>query len=70
VGLAAFLPVLGGGILLDQVVVEGRLPVVGSIKTGSALVFDLGVTLIVVGLVSTVLLALRADELAGTEEGP
>lgn len=63
-GAVAVAPVLVGEELLDQIVVSGDLPLLGTVKTGSALVFDLGVTLIVVGLVVGVLLSLGADDLA------
>lgn len=56
----ALLPVLAGDNLLDQVVLETTVDVLGKVKTGSALVFDLGVTLIVVGLVIAVLEGLGA----------
>ena len=64
-GAVAIAPVLIGEELLDQVVVSGEFPLLGTVKSGSALLFDLGVTLIVVGLVLSVLLALGADELGG-----
>lgn len=54
------LPMLGGDLLLDQFVSEGTLPVLGKVKGGSALVFDLGVTMIVVGLIIAVLEGLGA----------
>lgn len=63
-GLVAVAPILGGNPLLDQVVIEGTVPVLGKNKTGSALVFDAGVTLIVVGLVIAVLDGLGAKALA------
>lgn len=69
-GLVAFAPLLVGEELLDQVVVSSDVPLLGTVKSGSALVFDLGVTLIVVGLVTTVLRALGADELASNREIP
>jgi len=69
-GLVAFAPLLVGEELLDQVVVTSDVPLLGTVKSGSALVFDLGVTLIVVGLVTTVLRALGADELASNREIP
>lgn len=50
-GLIALLPLLGGGSLLDQTVVDAVLPVVGTVKTGTALVFDVGVTAVVLGVV-------------------
>lgn len=67
-GLVAVAPVLVGEELLDQIVVDGDVPVLGTVKTGSALLFDLGVTMIVVGLVVAVLQSLGADELAGETE--
>lgn len=54
-GLVALGPLVVGDALLDQVVFEVEAPVLGKIKAGSALVFDLGVTLIVIGLVIAVL---------------
>lgn len=57
------LPVLTGSEMLDQVVVDVDLPLVGVAKTGTALVFDAGVTLVVVGVVVSVLTGLGADEL-------
>lgn len=64
VGLA---PVIGGDVLLDQVVVETTLPVLGTVKTGTAALFDLGVVFIVVGLVMAVLDGLGAatDAMSG-----
>ena len=69
VGAVALAPLLGGDTLLDQVVVERDLPVLGVVKSGSALVFDLGVTSIVVGMVVAVLTALGVDELSSSAEG-
>lgn len=67
--LVAWAPVPAGDPLLDQVVVEFTLPVLGKVKTGSAAVFDLGVALIVVGTVMAVLDGLGASSLApGSEE--
>ena len=48
--LVAIAPLVVGDTFFDQVVVEGDVPLLGKVKSGSALVFDLGVTLIVVGL--------------------
>jgi multisubunit Na+/H+ antiporter MnhB subunit len=64
----ALAPVLAGEPLLQQVVVEFTLPLVGKVKTGSAALFDLGVTLIVVGTVMAVLDGLGATSLAPGEE--
>jgi multicomponent Na+:H+ antiporter subunit A len=63
VGLVAIAPVLFGEPLLDQIVVERELPVLGKVKSGSALVFDIGVTSVVVGLVIALLDGLGATEL-------
>lgn len=64
-------PVLSGGALLDMAQVEVSLPVVGTLKTGTALVFDIGVLAVVVGLVDAVLDAFLEGEtapvVAGTE---
>lgn len=63
-GAVALAPVVAGDLLLDQVVVEATVPLLGTVKSGTALVFDAGVTLIVVGLVIAVLEGLGATELA------
>lgn len=68
-GLVAVMPMFGGNLLLDQFVGETTLPVLGKIKGGSALVFDLGVTLIVVGLIIAVLEGLGAVK-GGLDLGP
>lgn len=65
VALVAVAPLVWGGLLLDQQVVSVTLPLLGKIKSGSALPFDIGVTAIVVGLVVAVLDGLGAPELAG-----
>ncbi len=62
-GLVAIAPMFWGEPLLDQVVVTWEVPVLGTIKTGSALLFDLGVVAIVVGLVIALLDALDAASL-------
>ena len=59
-------PVLWGDLLLDQRIGSWELPVAGEVKTGSALPFDIGVSLIVVGLVSALV-----DGLSGPpDRGP
>lgn len=55
VALVSLAPMVGGGPLLDQAVVSVELPVLGKVKSGSALIFDVGVTAIVIGLVLVVL---------------
>ncbi len=63
VGAVAIGPLLWGEALLDQVVVTWDAPVLGTVKSGSALLFDLGVMAIVVGLVIAVLDGLGATSL-------
>ena len=67
VGVVALAPLLGGEPLLDMIVVERDLPLLGKVKSGSAAVFDAGVTAIVVGLFIALFEGLDADELAGEE---
>lgn len=62
-GLVAVAPLAFGQTLLDMVVVDAELPLLGKVKAGSALVFDLGVTMIVVGLLVAILGALGAADL-------
>ena len=61
--LVAIAPIVFGEALLDQVVVERDLPILGTVKSGSALLFDAGVTILVVGLVVAVLEALDVRDL-------
>lgn len=63
VALVAIGPIFAGDTALDQVIVEGSFVVLGKIKVGTALIFDLGVTMVVVGLMSVVLDALGAARL-------
>lgn len=60
----AIAPLLVSAPALDQVVVDATLPILGTIKTGTALLFDAGVALVVVGLVAAVLDGLGATEIA------
>lgn len=60
----AIAPLLWGDALLDQLVVSRELPLLGKVKSGSALPFDIGVTAIVIGLVVAVLDGLGAADLA------
>ncbi len=59
--LVAAAPVVGGGLLFDQVVVDVELPVLGKVKSGGALPFDIAVSAIVVGLVIALLDGLEAS---------
>jgi multisubunit Na+/H+ antiporter MnhB subunit len=51
----ALAPVLWGQPLLDQVTASWDVPVLGKVKVGSALVFDIGVLLVVTGLITALL---------------
>ena len=66
----ALLPLLWGDPLFDQQVLSVEAPLLGKIKTGSALLFDLGVTAIVVGTVIAVLDGLGAAEFAADPPTP
>jgi hypothetical protein len=46
--------------VLDQVVISHEVPLLGTVKSGTALIFDLGVLSIVVGLVLALLDAFDA----------
>ena len=67
IAVVALAPLLAGEPMLDQIVVARELPLLGKVKSGSAAVFDAGVTLIVVGLFIAVFEGLDADELANDE---
>lgn len=69
-GLVALAPLLWGEPLLDQVVVTWDVPVLGTVKSGSALLFDLGVVAIVVGLVIALLDGLDAPYLVNRDRTP
>lgn len=58
VGLAAL---LAGGSMLQSVIIEMTLPVLGDVKLVTSLFFDIGVFLVVVGLVLDVLRSLGAE---------
>jgi len=65
VAIVAVAPLLLGDSLLDMKVVSQNVPLLGKVKSGSALPFDIGVTAIVIGLVVALLDGLGAPELAG-----
>ena len=67
IAFVAIAPMVGGEPLLDQIIVTRELPLLGKVKSGSAAVFDAGVTLIVVGLFIAVFEGLDADELANDD---
>ncbi len=68
--LTGFAPLLGGGQFLQSGTLTRQLPVLGTVKASSALVFDIGVYLVVVGLVLAILTTLGEEgpEPAGGEE--
>ena len=68
IGVVAAAPLFVGDVGLDQYVWETTLPILGKVKAGTALIFDLGVTLIVLGLIVAVLDGLGADELPGSDD--
>jgi multicomponent Na+:H+ antiporter subunit A len=57
----AAVPTLVGGQLLESAKLEVDLPLLGAVKATSALAFDAGVYLVVVGLVLTVLRTLGQE---------
>ena len=60
----AVIPLLNGNSILEHASIEFELPLIGTIKTTSALPFDIGVYLVVVGLV------LMAYEAFGDDVAP
>lgn len=68
--VTAGLPLIWGDAMLNQVVKTVELPVLGKVKSGTALPFDIGVTLIVVGLVAALLdgLGVRSPNRKGPDE--
>jgi multicomponent Na+:H+ antiporter subunit A len=60
-GVTAMVPVVLGDAVLEAALVELDLPLVGSVKVTSPLVFDIGVYLVVVGLVLMVMEAFGDD---------
>jgi multicomponent Na+:H+ antiporter subunit A len=71
----AFLGPLWGGAVLESAAFDAHLPLLGDLHTTTALLFDIGVYLIVLGLVLDILGALgaevdrQADQDAGDEVG-
>ncbi|NJQ00364.1 Na+/H+ antiporter subunit A [Streptomyces zingiberis] len=61
-------PALGGAEPLSAAVVTGQLPVIGTLKFATSLVFDIGVYLLVVGVVVKLLSGLGIS--LGREPGP
>lgn len=66
----AAVPLLTGHALLDHATFQVTLPLIGKVKTTTALFFDAGVYLVVVGTVATLVQVLGATEtevIAGEE---
>ena len=63
----AFVPLVFGGSVLEHALFTWEAPVLGTIKTTSALFFDTGVFLVVVGLVLMVIDAFGEDPVADDE---
>ena len=57
----ALVPVLLGGRVLEHGEIEGTLPIFGKVKITSALSFDLGVDLVVIGLILMAFAAFGED---------
>ena len=62
IGVVAIAPLVVGDVVLDQYVWETTLPILGKVKAGTALIFDVGVVLVVVGLILAMLDALGAGD--------
>ncbi len=68
--VTAIVPILLGGAVLEHALLEADLPFLGKIKTTSALPFDIGVFLVVVGLVLMAYEAFGDDPEASEEDAP
>jgi multicomponent Na+:H+ antiporter subunit A len=66
----AALPLFWNDVLLDQAVFSTEVPLVGKVKTGTALIFDIGVTAVVVGLVAALLDGLGMGSAPGSGHEP
>ncbi|TYD00324.1 Na+/H+ antiporter subunit A [Arthrobacter echini] len=67
--LTAMAPLVFGGAVLESYILEFRLPLAGDVKFVTSTFFDIGVYLIVVGLVLDVLRSLGSEIDARTEAG-
>ncbi|MHA7284017.1 Na+/H+ antiporter subunit A [Arthrobacter sp. TMS2-4] len=70
VSLTAAAPLLVGGAVLESYVLEFWLPVFGDVKFVTSTIFDIGVYIIVVGLVLDVLRSLGSEIDESSEAGP
>ncbi|MFY9262758.1 MAG: Na+/H+ antiporter subunit A [Actinomycetaceae bacterium] len=74
-GLAAIVPVFFGGTILQTVAIQFTLPAFGEVKLATALFFDIGVYVTVLGLILDILRSLGAEidrhgEVEGIEAKP
>lgn len=60
-GVTAVVPLAFGGHLLESATAEGTLPVIGHVKLVTSLFFDVGIYVLVLGLVLSMLRALGAQ---------
>lgn len=63
--LVAIVPLFSGDGALSSAIVEMSVPLVGDLKLVSSTLFDLGVYVLVVGVVLTVLVHLGSDPIRG-----
>lgn len=63
--LVALAPLFGGNAALSSAIVEFSVPFLGELKLVSSSLFDLGVYVLVVGVVLTVLVHLGSDPVRG-----
>ena len=68
--LTAAAPLLLGGAVLESYILEFWLPVFGDVKFVTSTIFDIGVYIIVVGLVLDVLRSLGSEIDESSEAGP
>jgi multisubunit Na+/H+ antiporter MnhB subunit len=67
--LTAILPILTGNALLEHAAFERQIAVLGTVKTTSALPFDIGVYLVVLGLILMMFEAFGDDEAVDEASG-
>lgn len=72
-GLSAILPIFFGGTILQTAAIEFTLPAFGEVKLATAIFFDVGVYITVVGLILDILRSLGAEidrhgEIEGIDE--
>jgi multisubunit Na+/H+ antiporter MnhB subunit len=60
--VTALVPILVGGALLESHIWKADIPVVGDIKIVSSTFFDIGVYLLVIGVVLSILVALGVNQ--------